>query len=261
MSSVAGIMRFEIPKIYFAEKVNHLTRTIEQPDGEKWVNSFDWRSEIGLPIDSHKDELEASDKPYSFVGYQYLYGGPNLRNEHCWEIYHLDTTIKCFQQINECDFVFAYKDKDPSLYGSLVELGFASAYRKPIFLVETEKTISDQSHHNDEFWFLKSLPNVIVFEGNLKTGFEQALKTFTKKTWSNYQDYLLSDTWKQKKLAVEYRSGGFCELCKIDDRRVKAQHVHHKEYTRWGDEQLHQLLHLCEPCHTKMHKLPKFNGN
>lgn len=69
-----------------------------------------------------------------------------------------DVVTRCFRQIDDCDAVYAYIDA-PDCYGTLVELGYANAKGKPIYLVfnvekitntigDYEDTCVESSGHN-----------------------------------------------------------------------------------------------------------------
>jgi hypothetical protein len=79
---------------------------------------------------------------------------------------------RCLDQIRDCHAVHAYIDSTDCI-GTLSELGFASALKKPIYLVFDSTLIAavpyldDFSHpeswkrDRDEFWFVKRLPGVV----------------------------------------------------------------------------------------------------
>lgn len=64
-----------------------------------------------------------------------------------------------------------------------------------------------------------------------------------------YQEYLRSPRWRDKRAAVMRRAKGRCEYCR--DRR--ARHVHHVTYARIFREPLRDLAALCVRCHKKAH--------
>lgn len=73
--------------------------------------------------------------------------------------------------------------------------------------------------------------------------------------YKNYNDYLKSEHWKQKKL--EYESSGRllrCLTCN-DEKYI----LHHRSYVRLGDESLNDLIPLCKTCHHKIHQWFKEN--
>jgi hypothetical protein len=67
--------------------------------------------------------------------------------------------------------------------------------------------------------------------------------------WQNYNKYLLTTKWKDKRIAVLKRENDMCQGC----HSKKAQHVHHTTYSNLGDELLFQLVALCIDCHSKLH--------
>lgn len=74
------------------------------------------------------------------------------------------------------------------------------------------------------------------------------------KTWDSYQDFLNSPEWQAKREAVQKRSGGWCESCRVAGVYKRAAHVHHVHYEKpWGQEDTTDLLHLCEEHHRLAH--------
>lgn len=65
----------------------------------------------------------------------------------------------------------------------------------------------------------------------------------------DYQAYLDSPGWREKREAVRLRALGRCEFC-----RAAMAHVHHVRYPkRLGDEPVSDLVAVCETCHAKSH--------
>lgn len=61
----------------------------------------------------------------------------------------------------------------------------------------------------------------------------------------DYQRYLASREWAQRREAVRERSGGRCERCLTNT----MQAVHHLTYANLGNEPLTDLVAICNPCH------------
>ena len=66
---------------------------------------------------------------------------------------------------------------------------------------------------------------------------------------SEYQEYLKSKEWLQKRTAVMRRANGFCEGCGMSEPAV----VHHHHYRNIYNEWLWDLVALCRPCHDQCH--------
>src|SRR3990172_1829438 len=64
-------------------------------------------------------------------------------------------------------------------------------------------------------------------------------------TTFNYQEYMASRAWAEKKEGVLWRAGGRCERCKAEGRLQG----HHLTYENVGHEYLNELLGVCRPCH------------
>jgi len=68
-------------------------------------------------------------------------------------------------------------------------------------------------------------------------------------------EYYCSREWGLKKEAVHERSGGTCERCNKNEGAA----VHHKTYARLYNENLEDLIHLCEECHGFTHGKTHFD--
>lgn len=77
--------------------------------------------------------------------------------------------------------------------------------------------------------------------------YEQAQKS--AEWWAWYNAYLLTPSWREKRLKVLTRAGGICEGC----RERKATQVHHKSYEHVGNELLFELVAICDDCHRILH--------
>lgn len=80
-----------------------------------------------------------------------------------------------------------------------------------------------------------------------------------RRWWQDYNAYLLSQTWRDKRAMVMRRAAGSCEGC----GRQRAVQVHHREYPRdcrpgseeWITmEKLFTLVALCTDCHEDLHR-------
>lgn len=78
----------------------------------------------------------------------------------------------------------------------------------------------------------------------------------TKPQYRPYDNYIKSKKWKtksKKKLeSVNYQ----CQLCGITEKDMGRErlHVHHNNYSQFGDEPLYHLAVLCPMCHDSFHK-------
>ena len=68
--------------------------------------------------------------------------------------------------------------------------------------------------------------------------------------WQRYDEYLLSEKWKQKRQRVMLRADGQCEGC----GEKPATEVHHLTYANCFDEFLFELAAVCHTCHIRYHK-------
>lgn len=73
-----------------------------------------------------------------------------------------------------------------------------------------------------------------------------------KITREQYQEYLQSEDWWERRTLVMERAGGLCEGC----RKVEPIDVHHLTYDHVTEELLYELVALCASCHEKAHGGP-----
>ena len=66
-----------------------------------------------------------------------------------------------------------------------------------------------------------------------------------------YIQYLNSDEWKKIRSLVLKRDENKCQKCKIKD----AEEVHHKTYDNLYNENLEDLISVCQKCHKEIHEL------
>ena len=85
----------------------------------------------------------------------------------------------------------------------------------------------------------------------------EAIRTMTEtidwarlifKDWDKYYPlYIQSEEWKEKRIEVLRRDGYMC-VC-----GSRAEVVHHNNYQQVGNENLFELVALCEECHSDVH--------
>jgi len=66
---------------------------------------------------------------------------------------------------------------------------------------------------------------------------------------ADYNDYIHSDKWLERRRQALLRDGFRCQKC--GSRRYL--HVHHLTYARFGNEKLDDLQTVCKACHEKIH--------
>jgi len=78
------------------------------------------------------------------------------------------------------------------------------------------------------------------------------VKTRRRKTRAQrqYQKYLQSPEWKDRRKGILRRANGRCERCGDECDRL---HVHHLTYARLGCERDTDLLAICNRCHCEDH--------
>jgi 5-methylcytosine-specific restriction endonuclease McrA len=65
----------------------------------------------------------------------------------------------------------------------------------------------------------------------------------------NYNDYMQSPEWKEKRKVVLKRDQYLCQGC----LQEKATQVHHLSYDHLGKEPLFELISICDSCHEQCH--------
>lgn len=66
---------------------------------------------------------------------------------------------------------------------------------------------------------------------------------------ADYNDYIHSDKWLERRRQTLLRDGFRCQKC--GSRRFL--HVHHLTYARFGNEKLEDLQTVCKECHETIH--------
>lgn len=153
---------------------------------------------------------------------------------------------RCIEQIRTCDAVHAYIDTI-SCYGTLSELGYASALAKPIHIVYKQGAQNWEKH----FWFIFNLPNVVSCQPGTETTIHLDLLSKQKSYKERYHEYLQSEQWNRLRLTKLQEAGHRCQLCNKADRLS----VHHRTYDRVFNEQLADLIALCKECHERFHDI------
>jgi 5-methylcytosine-specific restriction endonuclease McrA len=67
--------------------------------------------------------------------------------------------------------------------------------------------------------------------------------------WKQYNEYLQSDEWVQRRAKVLERASGQCEGC----RTKRATQIHHLTYAHVFKEFLFELVAICDDCHKTLH--------
>ncbi len=165
-----------------------------------------------------------------------------------------DFTIK---PIIDSDILIAYLD-DPTSYGSIAEIAFASAHGKSCHVISNWKVnnkFSDELDCDDPFydayWFVCAFPLVTVKH-------VESEKEARSYAWSTiYKEYhrraIKSDHWKNLRMEAIHKAKHRCQLCNAKGR----MHVHHRTYANIGSESIDDVIVLCGNCHEKFHDAGK----
>lgn len=85
--------------------------------------------------------------------------------------------------------------------------------------------------------------------------FQSEREAKDREWWDRYNEYLETDTWRDKRQRVLERDNWTCQAC----LRRNATEVHHLTYTHVGDEPLFDLIAICAPCHRKLTEVDRCN--
>lgn len=66
---------------------------------------------------------------------------------------------------------------------------------------------------------------------------------------AEYEKYLASETWHQRRIATIRDANGVCQCCE----HFPASQVHHLSYERIGNERASDLMAVCSFCHGLIH--------
>lgn len=82
---------------------------------------------------------------------------------------------------------------------------------------------------------------------------EAEREAYRRQWWKDYNAYLESSKWKQKRASVLKRAGGRCEAC----GKNKATEVHHRTYDHLYNEPLFDLFAICRSCHEDITRMDR----
>jgi 5-methylcytosine-specific restriction endonuclease McrA len=78
---------------------------------------------------------------------------------------------------------------------------------------------------------------------------EKQIQDANDKWWAEYNDYLKTPQWRDKRTRVLNRDNYVCQACLVN----KAVDVHHLTYDRVFKEPLFDLVGVCKECHEMIH--------
>ncbi len=116
--------------------------------------------------------------------------------------------------------------------------------REAIRLVAEYLDFDEPTSFKDE-WII-----ALYKTGKLPKGVFKKQKNSRKR---EYEKYLTSKAWKDKRIQLFILRGKKCERCP----QTKYLHVHHKHYQNIFNEQMEDLEVLCRECHKKEHEINK----
>lgn len=178
---------------------------------------------------------------------------------------HRYIASQCKIAISKSDLIFAYI-RSAECYGTLVELGYANALNKKIVLCinyDIDGTFKvpwfvnnetgEMIYKQDDLWFVQQFADKVILSDNPKQALydylEPNLKTMP------YGDYLQTEHWKDTRTRKLIEAGYKCQVCNSNGKL----NVHHRTYENRGNEQLDDLLVLCNDCHKLFHENGKLS--
>lgn len=161
------------------------------------------------------------------------------------------------------------------------DLGFTTNYKnnhvcKEFLVVKKGNTVRNQcvdcgtlvgrqlKKKDYNFEYLQSYENLNVINETIENGakvlqearIRYQSKSLQKKQekkdkfWIDYNLYLQSSKWKDKRLKVLKRDNYICQSCLFS----KATQVHHLTYENVFNENCFELTSVCKPCHENIHQ-------
>ena len=79
---------------------------------------------------------------------------------------------------------------------------------------------------------------------------EQNIENKSTQWWKQYNKYLLSEQWRDRRDRIFRRAGYICEGCGAKP----ASQVHHLSYKNVGKEFLWEIVAVCDDCHARCHE-------
>lgn len=89
-----------------------------------------------------------------------------------------------------------------------------------------------------------------IFRDFIEPDLNAKAKAFREK---NYNGYINSERWREKRLLVLQRDSWLCQSCMVS----KATEVHHLNYDFFENEPLFTLVSVCRPCHEAIEAMKK----
>jgi nucleoside 2-deoxyribosyltransferase len=157
---------------------------------------------------------------------------------------------RCLKAIRACDIFFAWID-GLTAYGTLCEIGYASALQKQIIIGYR----SDGTLEHDT-WFAMFMAERQYWCKTPEEAVKEAI-TDLGLLGLDYHEYIRSPEWKAKADEAKRRAGGRCQIC----NNPGWLHAHHRTYERLGNELPEDITVLCRGRHARFHnKLPSPPG-
>lgn len=170
---------------------------------------------------------------------------------HCGELEIVKTFLdKCcanpkvvFLKLKMSDNRFFYKSACISC-GNMVQV------KKNENLESYENSLILESDCKNKSIELKRIINEIISDRKINRKFCNKTKLVV-----DYNSYIQSAEWKEKRELALQRDKHICQRCKTN----KANHVHHITYANIGNEYLYEIVSLCWYCHKLIHNTEKIN--
>jgi hypothetical protein len=113
-----------------------------------------------------------------------------------------------------------------------------------LLLLNKERTLKARELYNSYYDMLQQC------NSHYRKKHYELKRQFEISEWRlNYESYINSDEWKEKRKNILIRDNYICQICKTN----KAVQVHHLTYKRLGNEQDFDLISVCLPCHELEH--------
>lgn len=73
-----------------------------------------------------------------------------------------------------------------------------------------------------------------------------------------YSNYMRSKHWRKFRKKMWKQKPHRCWICNMETQKLD---LHHKTYKNLGNEKANQVIFLCRPCHSKLHRTLWKNTN
>ena len=152
---------------------------------------------------------------------------------------------RCKFQILQAEAMYAYIDSC-DCYGTISEIGYASAIGVPIHLVFASDFLDSMNAGHDDFWFIKQMASSVSY-GREDAGINYIVfdpeRKHAKNAWKRIK------VGPKKRVQVLARDNYTCQMCgasRNDGAVLEIDHIH--PVSKGGTNDISNLQVLCRDC-------------